>query len=705
MNYLVIEHLSGSKAKQVEEFPATLYPELLIGRDLAANVRFTDAETLVGRQHVKITQAGKDSSEFRLTDLNSRNGTFINGVKIAGTSILRSGDIIQLGPDGPQLRFEARPSTEPLAADSAQTGAVPSPTLGGGRPANSPLAHLPPPTPATLPAPELVRAAAPIPPASQPPSAQPAARPVAKSRTPLILGGIAVVVVGAIMLAAGYFGYRKFFSAESEGAAPSAAHHAKGSPSAATATLGSGEAAGDAEKESDRTVWKVEVAPYRTLGGGRPGKGAADIDKPDGVAFSPKGLLYATDAGNHRVQVWDVKTGDRLGEFGHGIFGGEIVDIAVGPDETVYITDQALNLAYVFVPPQPGQQDEKGRPLSPYDYQFKGTRFGEQQFEKLGGIAVDSRGRIYGVDAHRNDVHRFSADGRVDPTFKFEKKRADGTTYLHGCEGIAIDEGTGSLFIASEKDSTIAVFDLESGAYRHQYVGASLDPGDKPGGKHVFFGSVEGLTIAQGHLLAVDESAGHIQMFDLKKADSYNHDLPSYTPAVNRPSGYRGYIGHGPLVNFEDKTNLELQKQVKAGSIIPGQANPAGNFCSPDSITSYTDAASNESYIAIADQCNYRLVIYRWSDISKALGQPIVVAEVKSTPPPEPSPSASVVVKANPKPVAKPKPPPPKAPAKQPVAKAKPAPAPPPASDKKKSEAPSDAGKEKEKKKKKKKQA
>ena len=98
MNYLVIEHLSGSKAKQVEEFPVTLYSELLIGRDLAANIRFTDAEGLVGRQHVKISQAGKDSTDFRLTDLNSRNGTFLNGVRVVGTVALMSGDTIQLGP-------------------------------------------------------------------------------------------------------------------------------------------------------------------------------------------------------------------------------------------------------------------------------------------------------------------------------------------------------------------------------------------------------------------------------------------------------------------------------------------------------------------------------------------------------------------------------------------------------------------------------
>jgi len=59
-----------------------------------------------------------------------------------------------------------------------------------------------------------------------------------------------------------------------------------------------------------------------------------------------------------------------------------------------------------------------------------------------------------------------------------------------------------------------------------------------------------------------------------------------------------------------------LQHQVKTGSIIPGQANPPGYFCSPDSIASYTDQASGETYIAVADQCNYRLVVYRWSDLS-----------------------------------------------------------------------------------------
>ena len=375
-----------------------------------------------------------------------------------------------------------------------------------------------------------------------------------------------------------------------------------------------------AKEDPQRAAWRIEVEPYAILGSGRPGKGAADFDKPDGVAFAPNGWLLATDAKNRRVQIWDVKSKTYLGEFGHGVFGGEIVDIAIDPNGMALITDQTLNLAYAFVPAKPGAVNEKGKPLGPYDYQFKGTRFGEQGFDKLGGITIDSRGRIYAVDAHLNDVRRFNADGAVDPSWKFEKARATGDTYLHGCEGIAIDEANGNLFIASEKDAVIQVFDWETGKYKGKLVGATADAEGKPAGQSVFSGSVEGLAIAGSHLFAVDESAGRVQVFDLSNPKVFNNDLAGFAATRRaRNGGYKGFFGHAPLVDFEDKNNKALQQQVKDGAVIPGQANPPGYFCSPDSIASYTDKESGETYIAIADQCNYRLAVYRWSDINRAM--------------------------------------------------------------------------------------
>ncbi|MGE0883964.1 MAG: hypothetical protein AB7P14_10500 [Blastocatellales bacterium] len=408
-------------------------------------------------------------------------------------------------------------------------------------------------------------------------------------------------------------------------------------PESKAPVTSSAEAAPD-EKGQQRESWRINVEPYAIIGSGRPGKGAADFDKPDGVAFTPEGLLLATDAKNRRVQIWDVKSKTRLGEFGHGVFGGEIVDIAVMANGVVLITDQTLNLAYAFRPPKAGESNEKGKPLSAYEYQFAGTRFGEQGFDKLGGIAVDSRGRTYAVDAHLNNVYRFTMDFKPDNSWHFDRTRADGSTYLHGCEGIAIDEKSGLLFIASEKDSIIQVFDWETGAYKGKLIGANTNEPGIPSGKSVFSGSVEGLTLASGHLLAVDESVGHIQVFDLAQTSAFNSDLNAYDARGRKPdSGYKGFFGHSPLVNFEDKTNKTLQQQVKDGAVIPGQANPPGYFCSPDSIASHTDKNSGESYIAIADQCNYRLAVYRWSDISKAMESAISAHETGSPESPKPT--------------------------------------------------------------------
>ena len=384
-----------------------------------------------------------------------------------------------------------------------------------------------------------------------------------------------------------------------------------------------------AEEDPQRAAWGIDVAPYLVLGSGHPGKAASDIDKPDGVAFTQTGLLLATDAKNRRVHVWDVKTNTHIGEFGHKLLGGEIVDIAVAPNGTVLITDQLLNLAYAFEPPKPGQLDEKGKPLAPYDYQFKGTRFGEQGFDKLGGIAIDSRGRIYLVDAHLNEVRRFNPDYQSDSTWKFERGKANGETYLHGCEGIAIDDSTGNLYIASEKDSVVQVFDLATGAYKRKMIGAGEDASGALTGKRIFFGSVEGLTLVDNHLLAVDESAGHIQVFNISLGDVFNKDLTQYAASAKSRHGYKGYFGRSSLVDFEDKTNTTLQQQVKEGAIIPGQANPAGYFCSPDAIASYKDKANGETYIAVADQCNYRLVVYRWSDISRKIDRKVDVDRSK----------------------------------------------------------------------------
>src|ERR1019366_929821 len=110
MPNIVIRHLSGTKANQVEEIPLQGFREVLIGREANAHVRFdADREDLVSRNHARIVRDPADPNGFLLTDLDSRNGTFINRQRIYGASRLQHGDRVQLGPSGPEFTFEVDP--------------------------------------------------------------------------------------------------------------------------------------------------------------------------------------------------------------------------------------------------------------------------------------------------------------------------------------------------------------------------------------------------------------------------------------------------------------------------------------------------------------------------------------------------------------------------------------------------------------------
>ncbi len=593
MGHIVIRHLSGSKANQEDRFPLDGFEEITLGRHPSSSVIFTDeTDAIVGRRHARITRNPALTSLFFITDLGSRNGTLVNKQRIFGAVTLNPGDVVQCGIGGPEFRFDVESEPERLYTDEPL------------RPTADPFKQVGAQMAATEV--ELLNIPAEVP---------------ARKRAPVA----GWVLIGLITIGAGYVGYRSLRSnilSEAVKTSPSPEQNAspEASPEKYDHVHLSG-AAAEAEKDAQRTAWRIEVEPYLALGSGRPGNAAFDFNKPAGVAFSPTGLLFATDDVNRRVQVWDVKTGSRLAEFSHDVFGGEIADIAIALDSRILVTDRARGLAYAFAPSQPVASTETGKPVGPYNYQFKGVRFGDQGFVKLGGVAVDSKGRVYVVDALRNEVLRFNPDGAPDKTWNFEKTRADGDTYLHGCDGIAIDETGGDLFVASEKDAVVEVFDWETGAYKNRTIGSSKDASGKPSGKRVFFGSVRGMTVAHRRLLAVDESAGHIQVFDLKLPEAFNIGLDGYAaPQPIRSAGYQGFFGRAPLSDFEDKTDTELQRKVKSGEIVPGQANPPGYFCSPGAIASHTDRASGETYIAIADQCNYRIVVYRWSDIAKASG-------------------------------------------------------------------------------------
>ena len=76
--------------------PGVIFPlegdQLIVGRDPSNSVAINDAE--ISRKHSRLSfQGGK----YVLEDLGSTNGTFVNGQRLAGPVVLKSGDVVSLG--------------------------------------------------------------------------------------------------------------------------------------------------------------------------------------------------------------------------------------------------------------------------------------------------------------------------------------------------------------------------------------------------------------------------------------------------------------------------------------------------------------------------------------------------------------------------------------------------------------------------------
>jgi serine protease Do len=157
---IVIRHLGGSKANQVEQIPLKGLYDILIGRDPGSTIAYDQKrDDVVSRKHatIRIEQGEGGRVAFRLADLNSSNGTFLNGERITGEMELAPDDTIELGQGGPKFAFDLQPRPDYMAArtrvmsaaDAAATRAMAATTFETQQ-MSAPVASLdagPPPPP------------------------------------------------------------------------------------------------------------------------------------------------------------------------------------------------------------------------------------------------------------------------------------------------------------------------------------------------------------------------------------------------------------------------------------------------------------------------------------------------------------------------------------------------------------------------------
>ena len=107
---IIIRRMSSGRPTGTEEFPAADNRELIAGRAPECQIQFdADKEDLVSRRHAKITLEKLDPVEATISDLGSSNGTFVNRQRVFTSMRLNAGDLVQLGPGGPEFQFDYEP--------------------------------------------------------------------------------------------------------------------------------------------------------------------------------------------------------------------------------------------------------------------------------------------------------------------------------------------------------------------------------------------------------------------------------------------------------------------------------------------------------------------------------------------------------------------------------------------------------------------
>lgn len=100
---------AGAVGSQPPKHPLSETQEVVIGRDPSCQIALdSTVYGMVSRRHVVIRPLAASSfPQWEISDLNSANGTYLNGRRLQGCKTLTSGDRITLGQNGPEFSFES----------------------------------------------------------------------------------------------------------------------------------------------------------------------------------------------------------------------------------------------------------------------------------------------------------------------------------------------------------------------------------------------------------------------------------------------------------------------------------------------------------------------------------------------------------------------------------------------------------------------
>jgi DNA-binding beta-propeller fold protein YncE len=187
-----------------------------------------------------------------------------------------------------------------------------------------------------------------------------------------------------------------------------------------------------------------------------------------GVACDSRDRVFVFLRGPQPVRVYD-RDGTFLSGWGEGLFVRPH-GIFIGPDDTVYCTDDCDHTVRAFTPEgrllmtlgTRGKCSDTGATGNDY----RTIRRAAPPFNYPTNLAIGPSGDLYVSDGYGNArVHRFSPDGRLLQSWG---EPGSGPGQFNVPHGIAIDR-EGTVYIADRENSRVQIFGGD-GAYRGQWT-------------------------------------------------------------------------------------------------------------------------------------------------------------------------------------------------------------------------------------------
>lgn len=207
-----------------------------------------------------------------------------------------------------------------------------------------------------------------------------------------------------------------------------------------------------------------------------------------GVAADGDGRVWVADSGTRVVHIFDLARHrvDYLGGAGDALFESPAGVAYDREARRLYVSDTVLGQVFAF--------DDRGR--------LVGTPSPPAGYGRPAGLAVDSRGSLYVVDAVRGKVEVFSREGSHLRSVESDLP-PDGVFNLPSNVAVA---GDGRIHVVDSMN-----FRVETFAPDGTSLGTVGEIGNVPGS----FARPRGVAVdSEGHLYVADATFGNIQVFD-----------------------------------------------------------------------------------------------------------------------------------------------------------------------------------------------